>query len=173
MKLRAKKQAENFMFLVPALILFGLIVVYPFIKGVRISLTDWDGFSPIYHYVGLENFERILKDPSIKDPILNSLFYTVVTVIVNNLAGLGVAVALRRDNRRNRIFRTCIFMPFVLSLVLTGFIWKYIYSDVFYGIFGIKSLLGNKDTVMTVSYTHLRIRKPQRTDNSALRFFLL
>lgn len=52
------------MFLVPALILFGLIVVYPFIKGVRISLTDWDGFSPIYHYVGLENFKRILKDPS-------------------------------------------------------------------------------------------------------------
>lgn len=136
------------MFLVPALILFGLIVVYPFIKGVHISLTDWDGFSPIYHYVGLENFKRILKDPSIKGPILNSLFYTVVTVVVNNLAGLGVAVALKKDNRRNRIFRTCIFRPFVLSLVLTGFIWKYIYSDVFYGIFGIKSLLGNKDTVM-------------------------
>lgn len=129
------------MFLVPALFLFGLIVVYPFIKGVRISLTDWDGFSPIYHYVGFENFKRILKDPSIKGPILNSLFYTVVTVVVNNLAGLGVAVALRKDNRRNRIFRTCIFMPFVLSLVLTGLYGNISTAMYFMGFSELKAFL--------------------------------
>lgn len=148
MKLKMKKHAVDFMFLLPALLLFCLIVVYPFLKGIRISLTDWDGFSPQYNFVGLENFRRILKDPSIKDPIKNSVFYTVVTVIIDNAAGLGVAFAFRKDSKSNRFFRTCVFMPFVLSLVLTGFIWKYIYSDIFYGIFGIKSLLGNKKTVM-------------------------
>lgn len=148
MKLRMRKQASNLLFMLPALILFIIIVVYPFAKGIRISFTDWDGFSPIYNYVGLDNFKRILKDPSIKGPIFNSLFFTVFTVIVNNAAGLGIAVALKKDSRSNRFFRTCIFMPFILSLVLTGFIWTYIYSDVFYGIFGIKSLLGNKNTVM-------------------------
>lgn len=148
MKLKAKKQITNFLFMVPALILFCFIVVYPFIKGVRISLTDWDGFSTTYNFVGLKNFFKILKDPSIKGPIQNSLFFTIVTVIIDNVAGLGVAFAFRKNKRSNRIFRTCVFMPFVLSLVLTGFIWKYIYSDVFYGIFGIKSLLGNKNTVM-------------------------
>lgn len=148
MKAKIRKQGVNLLFMLPALALFVFIVVIPFAKGVRISLTNWDGFSPIYNYVGLENFRRILKDPSIKGPILNSLFYTVVTVIVNNAAGLGVALALKKDTRSNRFFRTCVFMPFILSLVLTGFIWTYIYSDVFYGIFGIKSLLGNKKTVM-------------------------
>ena len=148
MKLRAKNPLTNFCFMVPALILFCFIVIYPFIKGVRISLTDWDGFSPSYNFVGIQNFVRILKDPSIKGPIINSLFFTIVTVIIDNVMGLGVAFAFRKDKRSNRIFRTCVFMPFVLSLVLTGFIWKYIYSDVFYGIFGIKSLLGNKNTVM-------------------------
>ena len=148
MKLKAKNQITNFLFMVPALILFCFIVVYPFIKGVRISLTDWDGFSTTYNFVGLKNFFKILKDPSIKGPIQNSLFFTIVTVIIDNVAGLGVAFAFRKNKRSNRIFRTCVFMPFVLSLVLTGFIWKYIYSDVFYGIFGIKSLLGNKNTVM-------------------------
>lgn len=143
-----RKQAANLFFMLPALILFVFIVVYPFVKGIRISFTDWDGFSPIYNFVGLDNFKRILKDPSIKGPIFNSLFYTVVTVIINNLAGLGIAMALKKDSRGNRFWRTCIFMPFILSLVLTGFIWTYIYSDVFYGIFGIKSLLGNKRTVM-------------------------
>lgn len=148
MKLKVKNQITNFLFMVPALILFCFIVVYPFIKGVRISLTDWDGFSTTYNFVGLKNFFKILKDPSIKGPIQNSLFFTIVTVIIDNVAGLGVAFAFRKNKRSNRIFRTCVFMPFVLSLVLTGFIWKYIYSDVFYGIFGIKSLLGNKNTVM-------------------------
>lgn len=148
MKLKAKNQITNFLFMVPALILFCFIVVYPFIKGVRISLTDWDGFSTTYNFVGLKNFFKILKDPSIKGPIQNSLFFTIVTVIIDNVAGLGVAFAFRKNKRSNRIFRTCVFMPFVLSLVLTGFIWKYIYSDVFYGIFGIKSLLGNKNAVM-------------------------
>ena len=148
MKLKAKNQITNFLFMVPALILFCFIVVYPFIKGVRISLTDWDGFSTTYNFVGLKNFFKILKYPSIKGPIQKSLFLTIVTVIIDNVAGLGVAFAFRKNKRSNRIFRTCVFMPFVLSLVLTGFIWKYIYSDVFYGIFGIKSLLGNKNTVM-------------------------
>ncbi len=148
MNAKIKKQGINFLFMLPALVLFIFIIVIPFVKGIRISFTNWDGFSPIYNYVGLENFRRILKDPSIKGPICNSLFYTVVTVIVNNAAGLGIAVALKKDTRVNRIFRTFVFMPFILSLVLTGFIWTYIYSDVFYGIFGIKSLLGNKNTVM-------------------------
>ena len=93
MKLRAKKQLTNFCFMVPALILFCFIVVYPFIKGVRISLTDWDGFSPSYKFVGIQNFVRILKDPSIKGPIINSLFFTIVTVIIDNVIGLGVAFA--------------------------------------------------------------------------------
>lgn len=119
MKLKMKKHAVDFMFLLPALLLFCLIVVYPFLKGIRISLTDWDGFSPQYNFVGLENFRRILKDPSIKDPIKNSVFYTVVTVIIDNAAGLGVAFAFRKDSKSNRFFRTCVFMPFVLSLVLT------------------------------------------------------
>ena len=116
---KGKETADKFLF-------YGSgidIIFYPFLRGVKISLTDWDGFSPSYNFVGLQNFTRILKDPSIKGPIINSLFFTIVTVIVDNVVGLGVAFAFRKDKRSNRIFRTCVFMPFVLSLVLTGFIW--------------------------------------------------
>lgn len=136
------------MFLVPALILFGAMVVVPFISGARISFTDWDGFSEVYNFIGLDNYIKIFKDTTIWEPIKNSLFFTVVTVIGNNVFGLLIAMLLKKDTRTNRIFRTCIFMPFIISLVLTGFIWSYIYSDVFYDLLGIKSLLGNKKTVM-------------------------
>lgn len=148
MSLKMRRRLTNFMFLVPALILFGAMVVVPFISGARISFTDWDGFSEVYNFIGLDNYIKIFKDTTIWEPIKNSLFFTVVTVIGNNVFGLLIAMMLKKDTRMNRIFRTCIFMPFIISLVLTGFIWSYIYSDVFYDLLGIKSLLGNKKTVM-------------------------
>ena len=148
MSLKMRRRLTNFMFLVPALILFGAMVVVPFISGARISFTDLDGFSEVYNFIGLDNYIKIFKDTTIWEPIKNSLFFTVVTVIGNNVFGLLIAMLLKKDTRTNRIFRTCIFMPFIISLVLTGFIWSYIYSDVFYDLLGIKSLLGNKKTVM-------------------------
>lgn len=148
MKVKAKRHLTNLLFLLPALVLFIMIVVYPFLGGIRYSVTDWDGFSEVYNMVGLENFKNILTDPSIKKPIMNSVFYTVVTVIADNVLALCIALALKKNTRTNKIFRTLMFMPFIISLVLTGYIWTYIYSDVFYGIFGIKSLLGNAKTVM-------------------------
>lgn len=148
MKTKLKAQGSNILFLLPALILFVTMVAVPFFSGIRFSVTDWDGFSPIYNNVGLQNFKNIFSDPSIGKPIANSVFYTVVTVIVTNVLALLIALALKRDSRANKIFRTLMFMPFIISLVLTGYIWSYIYSDVFYDMFGIKSLLGNSSTVM-------------------------
>lgn len=138
----------NVLFLLPALILFIIVVGVPFVRGMRFSVTDWDGFSPVYNKVGMQNFKNVLTDPSIRKPILNSVFYTVVTVIVDNALALLIALALKKNTKANKVFRTLMFMPFIISLVLTGYIWTYIYSDVFYGIFGIKSLLGNANTVM-------------------------
>lgn len=143
-----KKEITNLLFLIPALIPFLYIVIFPFVKGFGISFTDWDGFSLESNFVGLTNYFNIVKDPSIVNPIKNSVFYTIVTLIGNNVFGLLIAVLLMKNSRQNKIFRTLVFMPFIISLVLTGFIWSYIYSDVFYGIFGIKSLLGNAKTVM-------------------------
>ena len=146
--MKAKTRFTNLGFLLPTLILFCVMVVYPFIKGVRISFTDWDGFSNTYQLVGFDNYIKLFTDPTIIEPIKNSLFYTVVTVIGDNVIGLLIALPLKKDTRINRVIRTCVFMPFIISLVLTGFIWSYIYSDVFYSMFHIKSMLGNKNTVM-------------------------
>lgn len=146
--LKTKRRLTNLLFLLPVLLLFGIMVVFPFINGAKISFTDWDGFSEVYNFVGFKNYLKVFKDPTILEPIKNSLFFTIVTVIGNNTFGLLIALVLQKDNRMNRFFRTCVFMPFIISLVLTGFIWSYIYSGVFYDAFGIKSLLGSKKTVM-------------------------
>lgn len=148
MKTKVKREVGNLLFLLPAMTLFIVMVVIPFVKGVRFSFTDWDGFSEFYKFIGLENYKNILHDPSIKQPILNSVYFTVVTVVLDNVLALGIALLLKKNSKSNKIFRTFMFMPFIISLVLTGYIWSYIYSDVFYDILGIKSLLGNAKTVM-------------------------
>ncbi len=147
-KTRIRKEFGNFVFVLPALLLFMFVVAIPFINGIKYSFTNWDGFSPKLVYIGLKNYQRILSDPSIVKPILNSLEYTAITIIANNAIGLFIAILLKNDSRINRFCRTMLFMPFIISLVLAGFIWTYIYSDVFYAMFGIKSLLGNPDTVI-------------------------
>lgn len=148
MKTKVKREAVNLLFLAPAMILFIVMVVIPFVKGMRFSFTDWDGFSEFYKNIGLENYKNILRDPSIKKPIMNSVYFTIVTVVLDNVLALGIAMLLKKNIRSNKIFRTFMFMPFIISLVLTGYIWSYIYSDVFYDMLGIKSLLGNAKTVM-------------------------
>lgn len=148
MKTKIRKQAVNLAFLAPAMLLFIIMVVIPFVKGIRYSFTDWDGFSEFYSFVGLDNYKRILKDPSIKKPIMNSVYFTVMTVVLDNALALGIALLLKKNSKSNKVFRTLMFMPFIISLVLTGYIWTYIYSDVFYEMFGIKSPLGNAKTVM-------------------------
>jgi raffinose/stachyose/melibiose transport system permease protein len=145
---RLKGHLTDFVFLFPALLLFTAIVVVPFINGIHISLTDWDGYAPEYRYVGLRNFLRVLGDPRIAGPVRNSLLYAALTVVFDNLLGLLAALALHRNTRSNRFFRVLVFMPFIISLVLTGFMWSHIYSDVFYKLLGIKSLLGNVKTVI-------------------------
>ena len=148
MKTKMKHEAANILFLLPAMILFIVMVAIPFVKGVRFSFTDWDGFSETFNRVGISNYIKILHDPSIRKPIYNSVYFTIVTVILDNVMALGIAMLLQKNTRTNKIFRTFMFMPFIISLVLTGYIWTYIYSDVFYDMLGIKSLLGNAKTVM-------------------------
>lgn len=145
---RLKKKTTDFAFILPALLLFGFAVVLPFFRGITYSFTNWDGLAKTFKYVGLDNYIRIFSDGSILGPIKNSLEYTAITVILDNLAGLLLALALNRAGRAVKVLRTVFFMPFVISLVLAAFIWTYIYSDIFYSLFHIKSLLGNPDTVI-------------------------
>lgn len=139
---------SNLAFIAPALLVFIFVVVFPFLKGITYSFTNWDGISKTFNYIGFTNYINIFSDESIVKPILNSVKFTVITVVLNNIVGLLLALALNRGSRLVKILRTIFFMPFIISLVLAAFIWTYIYSDVFYTILNIKSLLGNPDTVI-------------------------
>lgn len=147
-KQKHKKQLVEFSFLFPALILFILCVVVPFIQGFPISFTKWDGMSVKSQYVGFSNYTKIFTDPNVWNATKNTFQFTFYSVIFSNVFGLAVALLISKATRFNNILRTIVFMPFALSLVLSSYVWRYIYSDVFYNMFGIVSPLGSAKFVI-------------------------
>lgn len=132
-----------FSFIAPALVLFGVFVLAPFIQGIPIAFFSWNGFSKDRTFIGLQNFKLILNDPYILQSFFKTLQFTVIYILSSNVIGLGLALLIRMNTKINQAFRTVFFMPFVISLVLSAFMWSYLYSDVLYPFFKIPSPLGN------------------------------
>ena len=148
MKHNYKKRIQEFTFILPAMILFLVFVVYPFIQGFPISFTKWDGLSPVKTFNGISNYLKIFKDANVWNATKNTLIFTALTMFFSNFLGLLFALMISKTSRLNSVLRTCIFVPYCLSLVLSSYIWRYVYSDVLYEFTGIPSPLGSTTWVM-------------------------
>lgn len=148
MRWRIKKRVINFMFVVPALAFFGFAVIFPFISGLNISMTDWNGISKDMNYVGFQNYLNIMKNADILNPIKNTVIYAILIMFVGNLISLILALAINRVFKGRSFCRTAFFLPTSISTVLAVFIWGFVFRDVFHNLFGWNSLLGSKKTVL-------------------------
>ena len=148
MKHNYKKRIQEFTFILPAMILFLVFVVYPFLQGFPISFTKWDGLSPVKTFNGISNYLKIFKDANVWNATKNTLIFTALTMFFSNFLGLLFALMISKTSRLNSVLRTCIFVPYCLSLVLSSYIWRYVYSDVLYEFTGISSPLGSTTWVM-------------------------
>ncbi len=116
--------------LVPAVVLLGLFFIWPFFRGLWISLTRWDGFSSPT-FVGLTNYLRLLHDHVFLGAIENNLIFVVLILIFKNTLGLGLAMLLDRAIFLRGPIRAAVFIPVTLSFAATGLLWSWIYNPVF------------------------------------------
>ncbi len=140
------QQSRSFLFLLPALAIFVFAVVFPFFRGVGISLTNWDGLARNMKFIGLDNYRKIFTTDTVLVPLKNSLQFTAITLLFDNILGLSLALLLANSRRRDAILRVAFFMPFIISLVVSSYMWTYLYSSVLYPIFGLQNPLGNPAT---------------------------
>jgi len=133
----------SFSFLFPAALLFFLFVLLPFCQGIPMAFFQWDGFSRQRTWVGPGNFLTMTGDGALLASLGRTLEFSCYSVILSNLIGLFFALLIHRKSRFHAVLRTVFFMPFVISLVLSAFIWSYLYSDVLYRFFRIPSPLGS------------------------------
>ncbi|MCS6993793.1 MAG: sugar ABC transporter permease [Anaerolineales bacterium] len=115
-----------FLFLLPAVVLFLLFVVYPILQSVYYSLFNWKGFGPAVDFVGLDNFKNILKDRVFLIALRNGLLIIALSLLVQLPLSLLLAVLVGRDLPGRVFFRTVFFLPYVLSEVIAALMWLFI-----------------------------------------------
>lgn len=111
---------------IPALILFGTFVFYPLLRGVRISFTDWNGFSQHYSFIGLDNYRKLFVDPNIRTAFINTLIYGIGSTIVQNVWGLMYALLLNRKFAGRNLVRAAVYLPVLISGLIMGYIWYFL-----------------------------------------------
>jgi raffinose/stachyose/melibiose transport system permease protein len=145
----SEQRAAKYVFLLPGALAFGFSVALPFFMGINIAFTDWNGISQDYHYVGIQNFLRVFKDPRIVKPIGNSLEFALLGTIGSNIVSLGLALlANAKTGGLKKVARAIFFIPVCFSSILTAFLWGFVYKEVYTELFHINNLLGNPAMVI-------------------------
>lgn len=116
-----------FLFTIPPLVLYTIFFTYPMLSGLYYSLTDWNGFSKKFNFIGIKNFIAVLKDDRIKNSLGFTLKYTILLVILTVAISLALALLLNSKIKMQSFIRSVYFFPVVLSLITVGLIFNQIY----------------------------------------------
>jgi raffinose/stachyose/melibiose transport system permease protein len=114
------------LFLLPALTLFLLFVIYPIFQSIYYSFFNWKGFGPAVDFVGIKNFTRILTDKVFLHALKNGLLIVLFSLLLQLPMSLAMAILVGRDLPGRAFFRIVFFMPYVLSEVITALMWLFI-----------------------------------------------
>jgi len=116
--------------LLPTLALLALFIAYPFVEGVRLSVTDTKVGVP-GKFVGLQNFEEIWSDSIFHVAVWNTCFYTAVATVFKLALGLWLALLLNRHFKGKALARAFILLPFIIPTVLSTLAWKWMFDPTF------------------------------------------
>jgi multiple sugar transport system permease protein len=119
-----------FMLLLPTMVLLGLFIAYPFVRGIVLSVTDSRVGVP-GDFVGLENYRRLWSDSIFRTAVYNTFLYTGVTTVFKLGLGLWLAMLLNRSFRGKAFTRAFILLPFIIPTVLSTFAWKWMFDPTF------------------------------------------
>jgi raffinose/stachyose/melibiose transport system permease protein len=114
------------LFLLPALVLFLLFVIYPIFQSIYYSFFNWKGFGPAVDFVGFKNFIRIMTDKVFLQAIKNGLLIIAFSLLLQLPMALAMAILVGRDLPGRTFFRIVFFMPYVVSEVITALMWLFI-----------------------------------------------
>ena len=136
---RSVLRLDPYLWVLPAVIVYGIFKLLPLVSGLYMALLRWDGIEDP-RFIGLRNFQKILKDDLTIQVLLNNVEYAVGTVIGKIVLSLFLAVMLNQALRGRTFYRTSLFMPVVMSFVVIGILWRWLFNTEF-GL--INNLLGS------------------------------
>lgn len=122
---------------IPAIILFVVVIMVPFIMGVAYSFTAWRGsyFKGSEHWygalVGFKNYIKVFHSQKFITAFIYTIKFTLAAVVIKNIVSLGMALMVRKIGKGKGFFRTVFFFPNLLGGLAMGFIWSFIFQNVY------------------------------------------
>ena len=160
MSSKAKRKLTEFLFLLPTLLAFVLVIIIPFILGIYYSFTDWQGTGAVSKSVGFDNYAAIFQDAGFLHSFLVTLLFTVLNIITVNVVAFVISLLVTSEIRGRNLYRAGFFVPNLIGGIVLGLVWQFIFSNILpsigasLGWAGLsKSLISNKDTVMFTMVT--------------------
>lgn len=127
-----KSKAGFWLFNLPSLLAFTLVVLVPAVTGLGYSLTDWNGISGSVSFVGIKNYIHIFTDdPDFLRSFLFTAVFALCAVISVNLVGFGLALLVTSKIKGKNLMRGIFFMPNLIGGILLGFTWQFIFVQAF------------------------------------------
>ena len=128
------KVKQYLMFAGPGTILFLAAVGVPFIYGLYLTLTSWDGISATKAFVGFQNFAAALKDSAYWQAMGRTVIYSVFAVVLINVVAFALAYLVTSGVRGQNFFRAGFFVPNLIGGIVLGYVWKFVFNRAFVAI---------------------------------------
>lgn len=139
---KRKFDTTAFLFIAPAFILFTVFLIVPTISSFYYSFTSWDGINPNIKFIGFDNYKEIFTNARFGNALKNTALLTVVISICENALALGLALLVDNVVKGKNLFRAIFYLPVILSGIVSGFIWKIMYSYNFGPVNKVLDMLG-------------------------------
>ncbi|MFC0471766.1 carbohydrate ABC transporter permease [Halalkalibacter kiskunsagensis] len=116
-----------YLFLAPFLTVYGLFMIYPIIKGITISLNDWQfGVEPTF--VGLDNYLTMIQDSYFWEALWNTIYFVLISTPALIILGLMMALIVNSRLKGTTFLRSAFFLPFILSISVMASVWVFIFQ---------------------------------------------
>jgi raffinose/stachyose/melibiose transport system permease protein len=152
-----QRSVVNILFLAPVVFTFIMIIIVPFSLGIYYSLTDWNGVSPIIHFVGFKNFSKLFNTPDFIHSFLITVGYTIINVILVNIVSFTLSLIVTSKVKFRNFYRAGFFVPYLIGGIVLGYIWQFIMNNILVSLgttYGIEmlqsSFLSRPETVIWV-----------------------
>jgi trehalose/maltose transport system permease protein len=112
----------------PSLLLIIIVAFFPILYGIVLSLTDSTA-AAFGSFIGVENYVEMFQDPDFLEGLSNTVIFTVVSVTLEFILGLGIALAVHRAFRGRGLVRAAILVPWAFPTVISAVMWRLMFQD--------------------------------------------
>ena len=121
----------NLVFVLPAMLIVFLLLVYPIFYSIYFSFTSKNLIRPYYKWIWFDNFKFVLTNPEFYRAFLNSIKWTILSITGQLLVGFIAALSLNKIPKFSGFYRTLLIIPWAFPAIVIAFSWKWILNDVY------------------------------------------